>query len=219
MLGYILKKWYIVLFCALIGAGALYVEKAQVAPSTAINGDLLYTRTVQIDPVPVAEFGGVAQEINLEKMLTSWRASQSLVTDWGRALDFDKLCKGWAQLKQKDRSVWVTNHVQVLHVGPGTYELAVQFSSTDAKDTTYIQENDKLLMDTFTGTVAHTVAAQIGNAEVKTVENFNLVDTGEVVTQGGLRKKYVIIGFVLGALAGTAVLAVFSLRGRNRRNG
>ena len=32
------------------------------------------------------------------------------------------------------------------------------------------------------------------------------------MTQAGLQKKYLIVGFVLGALAGMAVLALLSLR-------
>ncbi len=212
MIKYILKKWYIVLLCAIVGTGALYVEKSKVAPSVAVNGNLLYTRVVKVEPVPYATFGDTAQELNLANLLVSWRGINTLSADFEKNIDIDKLCVGWGNLNLTDRINWVSRHVQFLHVGPGLYELELQLAATDAKDTAYVKENSAKIMDSYVETVNKTAASVVGNSKLQVVDDFKIEDTRQEVTQAGLQKKYLIVGFVLGALAGMAVLALLSLR-------
>lgn len=214
VLMYISKKWYIVLACALIGASALYIEKAQVAPSVEVNGDLLLTRTIRIEPIPYATFGSTDAEINLINQLESWKTQQAAIKALDDEFDFEKLCKGWHNLKLSDKLRWVSMHMRVAHVGPGLYELEIQFSSTDAKDTKFIQENSIAIMNKLVDILAEVSAPITAGATWQNIDDYHQFDTNEVVTQSGLRKKYVIVGFVLGALAGSAALAVLSLRKR-----
>lgn len=209
---YIWKRWYIVLICAVIGAGLLYVEKSQVAPSVEVNGDLLYTRVLCVDPLPVYTIGNTSYEVDLLPMIASKRSVNTLIVDLGAAMDFEKLSRGWGNLKQNDKTAWVARHFHVSHIGPGLYELEVEFASTDAKDTAYLEAHSGELMDVFMQVIDKTTAMQRGAGHVVKVEDFNLSDTKEIVTQQGLQKKYIIVGFVLGGLVGTAVLSLLSLR-------
>ena len=212
MLKYILKKWYIVLLCALIGAGVLYIEKAKVAPSVAVNGNLLYTRVVKVEPVPYVTYGGTSKEIDLLGISSSWRAANTFANDLENNLDMEKLCIGWKNLNKTDRMNWIGRHVRIINVGPGLYEMEMQFAETDGKDTTYIEENSAKLMDSFLETFIKTASPLMGDSKMMVIDNFNLSDTRQEVTQAGLQKKYIIVGLVLGALAGAAILALLSLR-------
>lgn len=211
---YLLKRWYVILLCALVGAGAMYVEKGHVAPSVAVNGDLLYTRVLRTEPVPVVHFGGTAEEVVLVSEPVTWRVIQTLIDEWDKSLDIEKLDKSWRGLKLNDQLQWIGKHAHFVHIGPGLYEIEVQFASTDAKDTEYIEQHAQEMMDAFERSLTKSCAAQLGGSKFVQVDEFSLVNTGRVVTQGTLQKKYIAIGFVLGALAGAAVLAVLSLRRR-----
>ncbi|MBO6291994.1 MAG: hypothetical protein J6N51_07045 [Selenomonas sp.] len=212
MLKYIVRKWYVVLLCAVLGAGILYVEKGSVAPPAVVNGNLLYSRVVKFEPVPYVSYGNTTQEAELAELLNSWRSMYTTYTELEEKLDIEKICAGWKRLPMIDRANWMEKHLQVVSAGPGAYELEIQLSDTDAKDTAYVEENHLKIMDAFTESVRKTSAPVVGGSELKVVEDFRLVDMHHEAAQAGVQKKYVIIGFVLGALAGMAVLAVFSLR-------
>ena len=66
---YMLSKWYVVLICALITSGLLYVEKSKVNPSVQQTGDIIFTRTVKFNKVPTFTEGQTTTEINLSKIM------------------------------------------------------------------------------------------------------------------------------------------------------
>lgn len=212
VLKYITSKWYVVLICAILGSGVLYVEKSQVAPSVAMTGDQLYTRLARFEPLPIATIGNGAEEIDLTDMLASKRVLNAFINDTGAQLDFEKLCTGWHNLSLLEKTTWIGKHISVTRVGVGVYEMEIQFVATDARDAAYVEENSGLMMDILGQTVEDETAAQTGNAKLVTVEEKNFVDMKEAVSQGSLQKKYAIIGFILGALVGLSVCAVLSLR-------
>lgn len=214
MLKYVIKHWYVVLLFAIVGAVALYVEKAQVAPSVAVNGNLLYTRIVKFEPVPYVSYGGEAKEIDVTGVITSWRAAHTFFSDMENNVDIEKICIGWGNLNLNERMNWVEKHVRFIKIGPGLYELEIRLAATDGKDTAYVEENYEKMMDSYVETVRKTANPIINNSQIKVVDTFNLADTRQEVTQAGLQKKYIIVGFVLGGLVGMAILALLSLRAR-----
>lgn len=209
---YVLKRWYIIIICAVIGAGLLYAEKSQVAPSTELNGDLLYTRVIRVEPVPSFAMGNFADEIDLVPMTNTRRSYKILIAEIGASMDLERMNRRWANLKQSEKVKWLSEHFHVSHIGPGLYELEAEFASADAKDTRYLEENSKRLMDVYMQAIEKITSMQRGEATLQIVEDFNLSETKEVVTQQGLQKKYIIVGLVLGGLAGAASLAVLSQR-------
>ena len=208
----VLKRWYVVLLCALIGAGGLYFEKSSVAPSVAVQGDMLISRIVRVEPVPYVEFGSTAEEINLTKACTTWRTAYSLVETWENDLEMEKICAGWPRLGLMDRVKWFSRHVQVNKLGPGIYEFDMNLAESDAKDAEYVQEHKTQMLDGLTKVISKVTAPYIGESHWTKVEDFDMVNLREKATQGGLQKKYAVVGFVLGALAGIAILSVLALR-------
>lgn len=208
----VLKRWYVVLLCALIGAGGLYYEKSSVAPSVAVQGDMLISRIVRVEPVPYAEFGGTADEIDLSKAFASWRTAYSLIEVWESDLEMEKVCAGWHRLGVMDRVKWFSRHLQFIKLGPGIYEFDMNLAETDAKDAGYVQEHKAQMLDGLSKVIAKVSAPYIGDAHWTKVEDFDMVNLREKATQGGLQKKYAVVGFVLGALAGIAILSVLALR-------
>ena len=214
MIKYILHKWYVVFLCAIIGAGVMYVEKAQVAPTVEVTGDQLYSRLVRLEPIPVSQLGETTYETDIQGLIYTKLVWVSVINDIDRELDFEKLSKGWHNLSQNDKFNWLGKHLSCKRVGVGQYMFEISFTSTDAKDAAYVDENSKKMMDILVNTIEVDAAKLTENARFVAVEDYNLSDTHEAVTQGDIRKKYVVVGGVLGALVGAAVLSVMSLRSR-----
>ncbi|MBQ9406325.1 MAG: hypothetical protein IJU37_06245 [Desulfovibrio sp.] len=214
MMNHMLKKWYVVLLCALVGAGLLYVEKAQIAPSVEMTGTQTYARLVRLEPLPTVKLGETTQEIVLMDVIGAKRTFINFIEKMEAQFDMEKLCKGWHNFKQQEKFAWVARHVGVRHTAAGWYEFELEFSSSDAKDAVYVAENHDRMMSALVTAIEETASEITGGAHMVTVSDYDLSRTQEVATQGGIRKKYVVVGFVLGALAGAAVLAVLSLRKR-----
>ena len=208
----VLRRWYVVLLCALMGAGGLYVEKSDVAPSVAVQGDVLISRIVKVDPVPYAEFGNTAEEIDLTEGFETWRTAYTLMEVWENDLEMEKVCAGWYRLGVMDRVKWFSRHLKFIKLGPGIYEFDMNLAETDAKDTAYVQEHKEQMLDGLAKVISEVSAPYIGEAHWTKVEDFDMVNLREKATQGGLQKKYAVVGFVLGALAGIAILSVLALR-------
>ena len=49
----ILRKWYVILICAVLCAGGLYIEKEKIHPGVPASGDMTYIRVVQFGEVPM----------------------------------------------------------------------------------------------------------------------------------------------------------------------
>ena len=209
---YVISKWYVVLICAILGSGALYVEKSQVAPAVAISGDQLYTRLARFEPMPVVVIGNETKELDLKEMMGSKRMQKACIDNIGAQLDFEKICAGWNKLNLQEQLKWYEKHITIKSIGAGMYELEVHSAAADAKDASYVRDNSDLLMDIVAQTVESETAAQTGNAKLVTVEEKNFVDLKNAVPQNSVQRKYAIIGFILGAFVGLSILAVLSLR-------
>ena len=131
---------------------------------------------------------------------------------WESDLEMEKVCAGWHRLGVMDRVKWFSRHLQFIKLGPGIYEFDMNLAETDAKDTAYVQEHKEQMLDGLAKVISEVSAPYIGEAHWTKVEDFDMVNVHEQATQGGLRKKYAVVGFVLGALAGIAILSVLSLR-------
>ena len=64
----ILRKWYVILICAVLCAGGLYIEKEKIHPGVPASGDMTYIRVVRFGEVPMLS----GQEIVVDKGLYVW---------------------------------------------------------------------------------------------------------------------------------------------------
>lgn len=212
ILKYIVKKWYIVLVCAFIGAGTLYFEKSEVKPSVPQNGTVVFTRVVKFDPLPILQLNGKEQEITIMKSIGMWGNMAKFLKTLDEGFDCKKLNVGWSDLREINRIEWMSKHFWVNPIGPGTYELIIKFNDSDAKDAKYINENGQKLMDYYTEYIQKASAVVTKNAKLDIINDYSLIDVESTVTEAGLKKKYTIIGFALGGVAGIMILSILALK-------
>ena len=213
----ILRKWYIILIFAVLGASALYFEKGVLHPGVPQSGDMFFSRVVQFEEVPVFISRESGQEIDITKSANVWGNLSDFSSTLASDFQIKQINRNWGSLKDAEKIKWVGKHFKVSNIGPGTYELIMQFSKSDPKNQKYIMDHSAELMNAYAQYVQGTASALTPNTQLKTLKDYQAIDK-TVTTQDAVLKKYVISGFVLGALVGFAIVLVFLKRAERRRN-
>lgn len=211
------KKWYIILLCALLGAGGLYFEKNQVSDIVPQSGDMTYIRVVRFDTVPVFTANQTSTEVNVMNLTNSWSSFVTLESKLANYFEMDKLDAEFSKNSDSQKMKWLGDHFRVQNIGPGLYELIIQFSKKDAKNSSYIKANHKALMDLYQDYFTESVNVVATNTKVTTIKEIETIDEGKVITRADIAKKYAIIGFILGSLLGVVIVMVWDAQKKRKQ--
>lgn len=208
----LLKKWYIILICALLCAGGLYIEKNQVTNVIPQSGDMTYIRVVKFESVPIFAENQTSKEINLTNLMRAWSNLVDLETQLVNNFDMTKLNANWGKNSDSQNLKWLGEHFRVQNMGPGLYELIIQFNKKDGKNSQYIKENHALLMDLYESYFTNTTQMVAVNTKVDTLKEIEKVDEENVISKENVAKKYAVIGFILGSLLGVVIVMVWDVK-------
>lgn len=210
----IIKKWYVILICAVICAGGLYFEKSQIHTVVPQTGDMTYIRVVKFNTVPVFTTNQTSTEINVTNLMKAWSNLTELDSQIEANFDMSKMNAEWDKTADSQKMKWLGEHFRVQNMGPGLYELIIQFTKQDAKDSQYIKENSADLMDEYEAYFSKSAALVTNDTSLKTVKEIQNINENKVVSKGNIEKKYAIIGFILGALVGVVIVMAWNTRKR-----
>lgn len=213
----IIKKWYIILFCAVLCAGGLYFEKSHVKPAIPQSGDITYIKVVKFNQLPVVETNKDSMEIQMNSLVGAWPNLSYLEEQVNAKFDMSKLNPTWNNLPKSEQFKWLVAHFRVNRIAPGVYELIFQMKKNEVKDSQYIEENSKQFMDTYEAYFQKAASLVINNKELTTVREFKLVENVDIPTTKDIEKKYAIIGFIIGGLVGIVlVIAIDAIKNRRK---
>lgn len=210
----IIKKWYVIFLCALLGAGGLYFEKKQVVPAIPQTGDMTYIRVVKFEQIPTETLMGTSTEIRMNALVNAWPNLSSLTTRMDNHVEMQKLNPKWTDLAQSQKFKWLTGHFRVNWIGPGMYELIFSMKKNEAKDADYIKANHENLIGEYEDYFKESAGIVTNDTSLTIVKNFELIEEASIPTAPQVEKKYGIIGFVLGALVGVVIVMVWDARKR-----
>lgn len=210
----LIKKWYVILLCAVFCATGLYFEKRQVIPPVPQTGDMTYIRVVRFDQVPMENLQGTNVEIKMDSLVKAWPNLSMLNQQMDESYDMEKLNPKWSDLAQSNKFNWLAGHFRINWVGPGMYELIFQMSKNEPKDAEYIRENHEKLIAEYQEYFQESAGMVTNDTNLTTVKEFELVEDSGMPTTQQIEKKYAIIGFVLGALVGVVIIMVWDARKR-----
>lgn len=210
----IIKKWYIILICAVLCASGLYFEKSRVTEIIPQTGDMTYIRVVRFQQVPVFRADQTSREIDLTNLMKTWSSLIDLDSQLESNFNMQKFNATWNKTAESQKMKWLDEHFRVQKIGPGLYELIIQFSKKDAKDSQYIKDNESKLMDTYMTYVSKTSALVTHNTELSIIKEVQKINEDNVATKSTIEKKYAVIGFILGALVGVVIIMVWDTRKR-----
>lgn len=210
----IIKKWYVIFLCALLGAGGLYFEKKQVVPAIPQTGDMTYIRVVKFEQIPTETLMGTSTEIRMNALVNAWPNLSSLTTRMDDNVEMQKLNPKWTDLARSQKFKWLTGHFRVNWIGPGMYELIFSMKKNEAKDADYIKANHENLIGEYEDYFKESARMVTNDTNLTIVKKFELIEESGMPTVPQIEKKYAIIGFVLGALVGIVIVMVWDARKR-----
>ncbi len=210
----IIRKWYVILICALLCAGGLYFEKSQVNTVVVPSADMTYIRVVRFDNVPVFTANQTSQEIGMDKLMSMSSSLAEFESQLEGNFEMKKMNSNWKKLADSAKLKWVEKHFSVKHVGPGIYELIIRFSKADDSDMQYVKTNHESMMNAYEAHFLKTAALVTSDTSISQVKTFESIDAVKATSREGIEKKYAVIGFVLGALIGIIVVMAWDARKR-----
>lgn len=185
----IIKKWYIILICALVGASGLYFEKSSVNPVVPKSGDLTYIRVVKFNNFPVIETNKDSIEVQMNALVGAWPNLAYLTEQVDILFDMSKINPYWNDLPKSQKFKWLVSHFRINRVSPGIYELIFQMKKTETKDIQYIEENSKQLMDTYESFFKKAASLAVNNTEITTIKEFSLIEEEDIPTVQDIKKS------------------------------
>lgn len=208
----IIKKWYIVLICAILCASGLYFEKSKVNTIIPQTGDMTYIRVVRFDTVPVFTVKQTGEEIDLTNLMKAWSNQTEFESQLESNYDMNKMNAEWDTLAESQKMNWMGTHFRVQNMGPGLYELIVQFSERDSKDSKYIKDKSQSLMDAYETFFIKTASMVTNDTKIKTIKETRHLDEANAIPVATIQKKYAIIGLIFGTLLGIVIVMVLDVR-------
>lgn len=209
-----IKKWYIILICAVLCAAGMYYEKSRVNVVVPQTGEMLYIRVVKFNSIPLFEANQTTKEIDITKLNDSWSHMSGLEARIEKKFDIQKLNPKWNDIDDKQKRTWMGEHFRIEHIGPGMYELIMQFSDKEAKDAKYIKENSGELMDEYMESLSEITSLVTSNTKLRTIKEVNEINDGKVALKSTIEKKYAFVGFFLGGLVGIVIIMAYDARKR-----
>lgn len=210
----IIKKWYIVLVCAVLCAGGLYYEKTRVVPVMPQTGDITYIRIVKFNQVPTETLKETNVEIKMDTLLKSWSNLVLLTKRMDNNIDMKKLNMKWDEMEYSQKFNWMTQHFRANWIGPGMYELIFQIKKNEVKDAAYIKESHEKIIGGYEDYFQETASMVTDDTNLMLVKDVELVEDTGMPTVQQVEKKYAVIGFVLGSLIGVIIVMVWDARKR-----
>lgn len=208
----IIKKWYVILICAVLCSGGLYFEKSRVVPAVPQTGDITYIRVVKFNRIPTEILNETSTEIKMDALVKAWPNLSKLTEKLDNNINMEKLNPKWGDMAQSKKFDWLTNHYRINWVGPGMYELIFQMKKDEVKNAEYVKENHENLIGEYEEYFQESAGMVTNDTSLTTVKNFELIEETDMPTAQQVEKKYSVIGFVLGALVGVVIVMVWDAR-------
>ncbi len=208
----VLKRWYVILLCAVLGAVALYYEKGIAQPPVPESGEMVFIRIMQLDEIPMLGDASYGNEIDVVRIMYTWPNMADFLSRLEEQYEMKKLHAEWDTMKTEQKLKWDSDHFILEHVGPGTYEITAKFPQKDPKDGAYVRENGDRLLDSYQEYFQEKATTVISNGNLRVLKNYSVVDGNKTVDRGQISKKYGIIGFVLGGMVGLAAVTAWVSR-------
>lgn len=203
------KRWYVIVCCAMICAGALYVEKTIVYPSIPASGDYLFIRLLQFTDIPMLGDRKMGNEVDVSNGMRTLPQKARLAKDLAQQFDMQRVDASWEKMPESYKLAWVDNHFKINRVEPGIYELSIHFTKKDAKDGEYVKDNEEHFMELFTKHFKSTASLFVENTELKELDRYSLIDEAFSTDQTHIIAKYVVIGLILGSMAGIVLITAW----------
>lgn len=211
------RRWWVIVLCAVLVAGALGGEKAFFGDSITKSGLYFAEQSVLVTyPEGEGTFvhpanGSGGSMPGGSKYFTSFSMYDAFLQEMGDRYDFDKLEAGWNTMSKEQRLIWLQKHLLV--GGEGNAEVfTLYLPSSVRKDDDYLKEHGKAILgDYIAFTKGRLELAGLHPTYTQTTDLEALPEVTQV-SKKRILAKYGAVGAFLGALLGAFILLVNAMR-------
>lgn len=150
ILSSIKMRWYIIIVCVCLCSGGLVVEKTYFTPALPQSDSMYYMKVVKFaDEGQRYDDGNNVQIVTITPVIHMWGNEEQFIKLSQNEFDYEKFCKGWNNRKTLEKIQWLEKHIYTNYMGAGVYEFVLAFSTQDAKDSDYVNENGKKYLESY----------------------------------------------------------------------
>lgn len=175
----------------------MYFEKSQIHTVVPQTGDMTYIRVVRFNTVPIFIANQTSTEIDMTNLMKAWSNLTELDSQIEENFDISKMNANWNTASDSQKVKWLGEHFRVQNMGPGLYELIIQFTKQDAKDSQYIKENSIALMDLYENYFSKTSTLVTKDTSLNTVKEIQNINEDKVVSKENIEKNMQLLALYL----------------------
>ena len=200
-------RWKVVLLIAILSSIALIGEKCLVKDPILQSSSLYVEQMATIqsnEPVP--------ESPHYDQLFTSYGNLINFLRQTEDVIDYEKFQPGWNRMNDEAKAKWAKKHIFVQSPSSDIVVFSFYIGEIEWKDPAYADEHGIDVMNYFVQ-FNEQLLQNLGTPfTLRTNEPVIVMPETIPVSKESLLAKYGVIGFVLGALAGTIGIFVCFLR-------
>ncbi len=211
----VFKKWILILLTGLIISVGLVYEKAITTNYVIKTGDVWFTKIVSIENFKLLSQYDEGGKFKYPSYMKNYKTINTFLDDTEKEFDYKKFCLSWDTKSELERYKWVQNHFIINDFGGGIYELCFRLRNHETKELDYVLKNGSRYLEKYFVSSKKELEKLDEGMRFKELSKFEVVPQEKVINKNDIIKKYGLLGFVLGVLVATLVVAIDVLRKEN----
>lgn len=204
-----LKFWYVIIIAGIVGAVALHYEKTEIQPVAIPIGETYHLKLVKLN-VP-ADFVGVDTNANIARINATYVVESSFLEQSEKLFDYNKINLNWDNMSSIERIKWLNKVFSINYLGNHTYEFVFKTNPSNARDGQYLEDNGIAILDNYIQFSLEQGKHIIPFTDYTVIDTFEVVERQSAVTKETIVQKYIIIGFVIGALVAGSIISIITI--------
>lgn len=213
------RKWYIILFSAIVCAGLSYGDKAFFHPVTPVTGNITFTKVARLEvPQEIYVQNGIGHDVTITSAVNMWSNMERFLEKTESKYNYEKFNKNWNMLKKTEKFSWLNKHLRCQYLGNNVYEFIFQFTSADVKDIAYLQNYGDEYLTEYLQHAEQVAFLMYTEPKFIILDTYSVMDEYNLGDTSFILQKYTIIGFILGIVLGVAIVSIFTLKFFNKNS-
>lgn len=214
LFGFIKKKWWIVLLCAILGGLALAGERYFFAPRIVVQSGNIHMEKM----IKVTEVEDTARDIlsaysrGYGDILLSYGELYQFQKETESDFQYEKFNANWPNMREEERLNWLQKRLFVNRFIGGVYQFIFVLKPDDAKDDSYAREKAESYLDRFVSYGKSRITFINEGSSFQEMDHLALLPEERVATRNAVYAKYGAAGVILGALVGVCLVIGYGIR-------
>lgn len=207
------RKWYVVLFCMIIGATLLMGEKIFESKDFMIqSGNVHFEEMIEVQNPVKINHDNYQDKILYDKVFQTYAFMNSFIINTEKEFDYSKFNSNWNELKMIDKIKWLQKKMVVLNFQDGYFQIVFSLDPTEGKDIQYIKNNADVFVNLVNKEFNNELKNMDANKRMRVVNSYFLIPDIVTLSRTKIIIRYGIFGALLGCIIGLIFITIYTLR-------